>query len=166
MIIKDSWNPCEAISDHLVHEKLQDPSRDLRLHNRIEEDEDNQLLLVDDMQYDGHGFHATGTGPWSSRYLPGITIMERFMQPLDDLLGRTPAPPQSIKSISDAMAEGVLLFDVPDGPHLENRQRHRTLFSTCGVDILWFGSAREVFHGIGGAVVGEMISSVVPTVLY
>ncbi|KAG2045332.1 hypothetical protein BDR03DRAFT_843728, partial [Suillus americanus] len=31
----------------------------------------------------------------------------------------------------------------------------RTTFTTCGVDILWFGTAREMFHGIIGAVIGH-----------
>ncbi|KAG1718665.1 hypothetical protein EDD22DRAFT_754416, partial [Suillus occidentalis] len=31
----------------------------------------------------------------------------------------------------------------------------RTSFTTCGVDILWFGTAREMFHSIIGAVTGH-----------
>ena len=39
---------------------------------------------------------------------------------------------------------------------LENRFRSITMFSTCGVDILWFGTAREMFNGIIGALIGKI----------
>ncbi|KAG1744731.1 hypothetical protein EDB19DRAFT_1599359, partial [Suillus lakei] len=38
---------------------------------------------------------------------------------------------------------------------LEERHRSRTSFTTCRVDILWFGTARKMFHGIIGAVIGH-----------
>jgi hypothetical protein len=40
-------------------------------------------------------------------------------------------------------------------PRLDDRHRRRTLFKTCGVDILWFGTAREMIHAVIGAVTGE-----------
>jgi hypothetical protein len=83
--------------------------------------------------------------------------MERSMQPLDGLLRKdsdTPSlakPPESIRSISAAMG----YQDTPDQPRLDDRHRRRTLFKTCGVDILWFGTAREMIHAVAGAVTGE-----------
>ncbi|KAG1847811.1 hypothetical protein C8R48DRAFT_615342, partial [Suillus tomentosus] len=48
------------------------------------------------------------------------------------------------------------VFDESQGKiQLEERHRSRTSFTTCGVDISWFGTAREMFHGIIGAVVGH-----------
>ncbi|KAJ8580076.1 hypothetical protein M405DRAFT_716199, partial [Rhizopogon salebrosus TDB-379] len=44
---------------------------------------------------------------------------------------------------------------VSNGPMLDDRHRHRTLFKTCGVDILWFGTAHELFYGLASAVVGH-----------
>jgi len=38
---------------------------------------------------------------------------------------------------------------------LDDRFRHHTLFSTYGVDILWFGIARELFNGVISALIGE-----------
>jgi hypothetical protein len=46
-------------------------------------------------------------------------------------------------------------WDASKGPMLDDRYRHRTLFNTCGVDILWFGTVRELFHGVICAVIGE-----------
>ena len=77
--------------------------------------------------------------------------MERFMQPLESLLDSK--PPQSVRSISATMAKD--LWDTPNDLRLEDRHRRRTLFKTCGVDILWFGTAREMFHAVAGAVVGQ-----------
>ena len=38
---------------------------------------------------------------------------------------------------------------------LDDRSRHRTLFSTYGVDILWFETARELFNGVISSLIGE-----------
>ncbi|OJA08048.1 hypothetical protein AZE42_12849, partial [Rhizopogon vesiculosus] len=38
---------------------------------------------------------------------------------------------------------------------LDDRHWHRTLFKTCGVDILWFGTARELFYGLASAVISH-----------
>lgn len=176
-MIKDCWDPSETVSDHLVHMKLQDTTRDPRLHKKLEKDQDSLDIPVEipdedlsdlnfAVQYDNVCCHAT-VDPWNSKEcLRGITIMERSMKPLNNLLrikgsaSDTPMPPQSIKSISGAMisdtlAKDLQLWDGLNGPKLEDRQRRRTIFKTCGVDILWFGSAREMFHGLVGAVVGE-----------
>jgi hypothetical protein len=102
-------------------------------------------------QYDNY---CSCTDPWADgRFLRGITIMEKSMQPRN-ILCKDPmsAPPESIKSISAAMG---YLWDASNGPILDDRHRHRTLFKTCGVDILWFGTAREMFHAVVGAVVGK-----------
>ncbi|OJA07890.1 hypothetical protein AZE42_02746 [Rhizopogon vesiculosus] len=62
------------------------------------------------------------------------------------------APPETIKTISVAMGHS---WDASNGPMLDDRHWHRTLFKTCGVDILWFGTARELFYALGSAVVGH-----------
>ncbi|OJA14734.1 hypothetical protein AZE42_13593 [Rhizopogon vesiculosus] len=46
-------------------------------------------------------------------------------------------------------------WDMLNRPMLDNRHWHRTLFKTCGVDILWFGTARELFYGLAGAVISH-----------
>ena len=79
--------------------------------------------------------------------------MEKSMQPQDALYNDImSAPPESIKSILVAMGYS---WDASNGPMLDDRHRHRTLFKTCGVDILWFGPAHELFYGLAGAMIGE-----------
>jgi hypothetical protein len=152
-VIKDCWDPSETVSDELVHSKLQDPGRD-RVEGRrfvpaIEPDDHSERDFA--AQYENC---CSYTDPWADgKFLRGITIMEKSMWPRDVLCKDTTlAPPESIKSISAAMGYS---WDVSNGPMLDDRHRHRTLFKTCGVDILWFGTARELFYGLAGAVVGE-----------
>jgi len=47
------------------------------------------------------------------------------------------------------------VWDMPDQPRLDDRHRYRTLFKTCGVDILWFGTVREMFHAVAGTVTSK-----------
>jgi hypothetical protein len=167
VVIKDCWDPSKTASDYLVHQKLQDPGRDPQLQ-KVEGDRYNPVGILPIMedhsernfaeQNDDHCSRAT-IDPWDNViFLRGITIMERFMQPLGDLLCKdladTPSalPPESIRSVSAAMG---YRWDTPNQPRLDDRHRHRTLFKTCGVDILWFGTAREMIHAVAGAVIGE-----------
>ena len=99
----------------------------------------NQPELDFAAQYDNRDSHAD---PWADgRFLRGITIMEKSMQ-----------WKESIRSISTAMGHS---WDTSKEPMLDDRYRHRTMFSTCGVYILWFGTARELFNGVISAVIGE-----------
>ena len=59
---------------------------------------------------------------------------------------------ESITSISTAMGHS---WDASKEPMLDDRYQHRTMFSTCGVDILWFGTAHELFNGVISAVISE-----------
>ena len=150
-VIKDCWDPSETVSDEAVHLKLQDPHRKwLDPANEINDHSERDFA-------DQYENSSPYTDPWDDadgRFLRGITIMEKAMRPRDPLWkGTTPAPPESIRSISAAMGYS---WDASNGPIiLDDRHRHRTLFRTCGVDILWFGTVRELFHALAGAVVGE-----------
>jgi hypothetical protein len=153
VVIKDCWDPSETVSDELVHEKLGDPGRDRGMivkGRRYDPADDHSEREFAARHLNCHSY----TDPWDDvKFLRGITIMEKSMRPRSILCeDTTSAPPETIKSISAAMGHS---WDASNGPMLDDRHRHRTLFKTCGVDILWFGTARELFYALGGAVVGE-----------
>jgi hypothetical protein len=155
VVIKDCWDPSETVSDYIMHLKLQnaerDPGRvvdgtryipttdDKGLPKLVPAPEPNNLPeAVFAAQYDNHYSH---TDPWADgKFLRGITIMEKSMQ-----------WKESIRSISTSMGHS---WDASKEPMLDDRYRNRTMFSTCGVDILWFGTARELFNGVISAVIG------------
>jgi len=169
MVIKDCWDLSESSCDHVIHEKLQDPTRDPRFQDFLKNPNNPDSLgdaSADSLHSDKLVAGALvepdfvqafitpdGLNPWDGvKFLRGITIMESYMQPM--LKGRDVV--ESIQSISSyMMAPDADCWDESDEAPLENRYRHRTLFSTCGVDILWFSTARELFHGIAGAIIGE-----------
>jgi hypothetical protein len=162
VVIKDCWDPSETVSDYIVHSKLQDTGRDPSVvvegcrYIPTTEDDPQGSLILDKWfvpapepdnhpeldfaaQYNNRYSHAD---PWADgKFLRGITIMEKSMQ-----------CKESIRSMSTTMGYS---WDASKEPMLDDRYRHRTLFNTCGVDILWFGTARELFHGVVCAVIGE-----------
>jgi hypothetical protein len=77
----------------------------------------------------------------TGKFLQGITIMEKSMQ-----------WKESIRSISTSMGYS---WNTSKGPMLDDRYWHCTLFNTCGVNILWFGTAHKLFHGVVCTVIGE-----------
>jgi len=165
VVIKDCWDPSETVSDCIVHLKQQNAEHDPgkvvdETHFLLTTDDDPKRSLKLDKwfvpapkpnnqpeldfaaqyhQYDNRDSHAD---PWADgRFLQGITIMEKFMQ-----------WKESIRSISTPMGHS---WDASKEPMLDDRYQHRTMFSTCGVDILWFGTAHELFNGVISAVISE-----------
>jgi hypothetical protein len=165
LVIKDCWDPSEMVSDHVIHRKLQDPGRDsllLRLSSDEwvftgEEDPGNRSDRECAQRMDGV-YCNVGSRCWDNiKFLPGITIMKDHMRPSMGLFSGSLVA-QSVTSICalmmmlQRMAEAL---DPSKKQELEERHRSRTSFTTCGVDISWFGTARKMFHGIIGTVVGE-----------
>ena len=157
VVIKDCWDPSETVSDYIMHLKLQnaehDPGRvvDGTRYIPTTEDDSQELPIlvpapepnnlpevVFAAQYNNHYSH---TDPWADgKFLRGITIMKKYMQ-----------WKESIRSISTSMGHS---WDASKEPMLDDRYQHHTMFSTCGVDILWFGTACELFNGVISAVIG------------
>ncbi|KAG2740507.1 hypothetical protein P692DRAFT_20697532, partial [Suillus brevipes Sb2] len=166
LVIKDCWDPTATVSDHIIHTKLQDPSRDSLVVRSLndewvfigKEDPGDRLDRECAQRLDGVYCHV-GSRCWDNiKSLPGITIMQDHMRPSIGLFSKSLVP-QSVTSICAAMMTSQdlanVLNDSQEKSRLEERHRSRTSFTTCGVDILWFGTAREMFHGIIGAVTGH-----------
>ncbi|KAG2139898.1 hypothetical protein BD769DRAFT_1384212 [Suillus cothurnatus] len=91
--------------------------------------------------------------------LPGITIMKDHMHPSFGLLSKSSLSPMSVTSIGAVMISAEDLANIfstsPKYHQLEEHHQSHTNFTTYGVNILWFGMAQDMFHGIIGAVVGH-----------
>ncbi|KAG1786705.1 uncharacterized protein HD556DRAFT_1192853, partial [Suillus plorans] len=166
LVIKDCWDPSKTVSDHVIHRKLQDPARDSLLVLSPngewvftgEEDPGDCSDIECARRLDGM-YCYVGSRCWDdTKFLSGITIMKDHMYPSLGLFSDFPVP-QSIASICASMISSQVLATVlgefQGKVKLEERYRSRTSFTTCGVNILWLRTAREMFHGIIGAVVGH-----------
>ncbi|KAG1895213.1 uncharacterized protein F5891DRAFT_1194421 [Suillus fuscotomentosus] len=153
LVIKDCWDPSKTVSDHVIHGKLQDPTRDSLLIRSPNGEwvftggEDSGDCLDRECAQRLDGIYCyVGSRCWDNvKFLPGITIMQDHMHPSIGLFFESPVP-QSVTSICASMIPSQVLakvFDESQGKiQLEERHRSRTSFTTCGVDISWFGTAR------------------------
>jgi hypothetical protein len=91
--------------------------------------------------------------------LRGITIMDQWREPTMSRPStdgtRVERRRECVTEILRGFMDDTLLQFHLDTTHVEDRERNLTVFKTCGVDILWFGTAREMFHGVIGAMVGR-----------
>ncbi|KAG1842405.1 hypothetical protein DFJ58DRAFT_732082 [Suillus subalutaceus] len=166
LVIKDCWDPTATVSDHIIHTKLQDPLRDSLVVCSLndewvfigKEDPGDCLDRECAQRLDGVYCHI-GSRCWDNiKSLPGITIMQDHMRPSIGLFSKSLVL-QSVTSICAAMMTSQdlanVLNDSQEKSQLEERHRSRTSFTTCGVNILWFGTAREMFHSIIGTVISN-----------
>ncbi|KAG1718664.1 hypothetical protein EDD22DRAFT_963719 [Suillus occidentalis] len=110
LVIKDCWDPTATVSDHVIHTKLQDPSRDSLVVRSLndewvfigKEDPSNRLDRECAQRLDGVYCHV-GSRCWDNiKSLPGITIMQDHMRPSIGLFSKSLVP-QLVTSICAAM---------------------------------------------------------------
>ena len=176
---KVSWDS-KDLNDHSIHDKLQDQDRDPYLQKTAE---GTYLYCPDGSlnQYDSgdeKDWHAASRynglinypSFWDNEtHLRGITVMDRWRAPTISQHSRgglIEKRPESVREIFRGfMSDPLLDWQFASG-NLEDRERNLTIFKTCGVDILWFGTAREMFHGIIGAIVGQYFEIVISSLTH
>ena len=168
-VLKVSWD-LKGLNDHSTHEKLQDLDRDPYLQKTAEgayiycpkgidqyESGDEEDLLTA-RRYSCEFVQCPSI--WDDEtHLRGITVMDEWKAPT---ISRPSTDGKKVEKRQESVREifrGFMADSLLDWhlarAGLEDRERNLTIFKTCGVDILWFGTAREMFHGIIGAIVGK-----------
>jgi len=102
-------------------------------------------------------------------HLRGIMVMDRWRAPSISQCSREGLIEErweSVREIFRGFMADPLLNRQFTSAKLEDRERNLTIFKTCGVDILWFGTTREMFHGIIGAVVGRYFEIVISSLTH
>jgi hypothetical protein len=180
-VLKVSWDP-KDLNDHSIHDKLQDRDRDPYLqktaegaytyrpdYNLHQYDSDDEEDLRAANRYNG-GFVQYPSIWDNETHLRGITIMDRWRAPTISRRSTRgelrEERRESVREILRGFMADPLLDRQFASANLEDRERNLTIFKTCGVDILWFGTAREMFHGIIGAMVGKYFEIVISSLTH